>query len=186
MKCGPKMTMNDPHKIECWGFASPRLAVGQLHALSTVRQCLTRNVQAVQAAAVVTWMKQTRVAKCEKMSKIYDLLNDQSELQELIRYYYYVSLIPEQRVKANHKLVIGELDRAFTNCRLHMVEVIGEYDEDGIIDFMVTMAPVAYNKCDFKYVFKFYGDDWHDYYSYEYLDPDYNDLFSESDDDEDM
>jgi len=137
MKCGPKMTENDPHK----------------------------------------------------MSKIYDLLNGQPHLQEEIRYYYYVSLLPtlEQRLN-NRKLVIGELDRAFTNCRLHMVEVIGGYDEDGIIDFMVTSAPVAYNKKNkFKYVFNgFYGDDWYDYYSYEYLDPDYNDLFSESDDDEDM
>lgn len=123
-----------------------------------------------------------------KMSKIYDLLNDQPHLQELIRDSYY-KLIRDsyykQMAKANHNLAIGELDRAFTNCRQHMVEVIGEYDEDGIIDFMVTSAAVAYNRCDFKYVFRgFYGKDWYDYYSYEYLDPDYNDLFSESEDDE--
>ena len=121
-----------------------------------------------------------------KMSKIYDLLNDQPHLQELIRDSYYKQMAKanhKQMAKANHKLAIGELDRAFTNCRLHMVEVIGEYDEDGIIDFMVTSA---YNS-DFRYVFRgFYGKDWYDYYSYEYLDPDYNDLFSESDDDEDM
>ena len=125
-----------------------------------------------------------------KMSKIYDLLYDQPHLQELIRDSYY-KLIRDsyykQMAKANHKLAIGELDRAFENCRKHMVEVIGEYDEDGIIDFMVTSASVAYNRCDFRYVFRgFYGKDWYEYYSYEYLDPDYNDLFSESDDDEDM
>ena len=121
-----------------------------------------------------------------KMSKIYDRLNDKLNLQELIKYYYYISLIPEQR-EANHKLAVDELNTAFTNCRLHMVEVIGEYDEDGIIDFMVTNAPMTNNRCNFKYIFNsFYGDDWYDYYSYEYLDPDYNDLFSDSDNDEDM
>ena len=117
MKCGPKMSMNDPHK----------------------------------------------------MSNIYDLLNDQPDLQKLVKYYYYVSLIPEQR-QHNHKLAIGELDRAFTNCRQHMQEMLGGSDEDDIIDFMVASAPVAYNKCSFKYVFNdFYGEDWADYYYHEYL-----------------
>ena len=117
-----------------------------------------------------------------KMNKIYDLLNDQPHLQELIRDFYY-----KQMAKANYKLVIGQLDSAFKNCRQHMVEVIGECDEDEIIDFMVTNAPGAYNKCNLNYVFNgFYGDDWQEYYSYEYLDPDYNNLFSESDDDKDM
>ena len=117
-----------------------------------------------------------------KISKIYDRLNDQPNLQKLIRDSYYDTLISEQRKNniANHKLAIGELNRAFENCRQHMKEDIGECDENRIIDFMIINAPAAYCKCDFKYIINlYYGKYWHDYYSSEYLDPDYNDLLSD-------
>ena len=80
------------------------------------------------------------------MSNIYDLLNDQPDLQKLIKYYYYMSLIPEQRWY-NYKSVVAKLDSAFTNCREHMRVMLGGSD--------------AYNEISLIRVFNdFYGEDW--------------------------
>ena len=127
------------------------------------------------------------------MTQVYDMLNLQPDLQELIKYFYYESIIQENRRK-NYKSVIDNLDSAFTNCRQHMQLKLGVCDEDYIINFMIEEYYSAgekrgfycqgYDEISLRRVFNnFYGAEWLDYYYQEYLVLDYSDESDQSDDD---
>ena len=116
-----------------------------------------------------------------KFSDIYDRLNNQPHLQEIIKQNYYESVLTVQRA---HDLwqVNDTLSYAFNNVRTHQEEVYGCADQNEFLRFMkhsVFYEIVGNNKFGpIRYGFKgviehFYGEDFVSFY----------DKYSDSEDD---
>ena len=116
-----------------------------------------------------------------KFSDIYDRLNNQPHLQEIIKQNYYESVLTVQR---KHDLwqVNDTLSYAFNNVRTHQEEVYGCADQNEFLRFMkhsVFYEIVGNNKFGpIRYGFKgviehFYGEDFVSFY----------DKYSDSEDD---
>ena len=106
---------------------------------------------------------------------IYDRLNSQPHIQEIIRNKYYETVLGEKR-QEDHREVIDILNYSFANVRQHMTAHWNEVDENEIIEFLREWGNyyqvIAPNKL-YGYmgaIEQFYGDDFLDYFSYEYGD----------------
>jgi hypothetical protein len=106
---------------------------------------------------------------------IYDKLNCQPNLQDIIKQFYYDNICKENQRK-NHAEVIDILNYCFKNVREHQQLYHQVVDEDYILEFMLEEG--NYYELTEKnkfYGFKntiefFYGDDWLEYREYAYDD----------------
>tara|TARA_B100001094_G_C17800726_1_gene609002 strand:- start:223 stop:594 length:372 start_codon:yes stop_codon:yes gene_type:complete len=106
---------------------------------------------------------------------IYDRLNSQPHIQEIIRNNYYDTLLGEKR-QEDHREVIDILNYAFANVREHMTAHWNEVNENEMGEFLREAGHyyevIGPNKL-YGYrraIEQFYGDDFMDYFSYEYAD----------------
>ena len=112
-----------------------------------------------------------------KYLDIYDKLNNQPHLQEIIRNYYYDDILNEQARHAKFH-VLDTLNYAFNNAITHQKQIYGWIeDENCFLRFIrppVFYEVIRYGKLGEQiYGFRgiieqYYGNDWIDYYSYEY------------------
>jgi hypothetical protein len=70
-----------------------------------------------------------------KFADIYDMLNEQPHLQEIIRQSYYDDVLREES-KENKSRVIDQLNYVFKNVRIHQIELFGDSDEEYILGTM--------------------------------------------------
>jgi len=115
----------------------------------------------------------------DKFAAIYDRLNSQPHLQDIIKQSYYDAVLTVQRA---HDLwhVNQTLSYVFNNVRTHQEEIYGFHDETDILRFMKQyyeifgnnkFGPILYG---FKGVIEhFYGEDFVSFY----------DKYSDSEDD---
>ena len=117
-----------------------------------------------------------------KFANIYDRLNAQPQLQEIIKSHYYAEILRDQ-AKENNVHVIDQLNYAYSNAKKHQKELYGGPDDDNMLDFMkengnfseiIRTTNEGKNiKYGLKGVFNdFYGNSWVEFYYWEYL---YND-----------
>jgi len=117
-----------------------------------------------------------------KFANIYDRLNEQPQLQEIIKSHYYAEILRDQ-AKENNVHVIDQLNYAYSNAKKHQKELYGGPDDDNMLDFMkengnfseiIRTTNEGKNiKYGLKGVFNdFYGNSWVEFYYWEYL---YND-----------
>ena len=115
----------------------------------------------------------------DKFASIYDRLNEQPHLQEIIRNYYYGEILRDE-AKENNVHVIDQLNYAYSNAKQHQKELYGSPDDDYMVQFMKENANFSEIirttkkgkniKYGLKGVFnEFYGNAWQDYYYWEYL-----------------
>jgi len=113
-----------------------------------------------------------------KFAVIYDRLNSQPHIQEIIRKKYYDTLLGVlgEKQQENHREVVDILNYSFANVRQHQLAQTNEIYENEIIEFLRVAGNyyevIAPNKL-YGYrraIEQFYGDDWEDYYNYEYAD----------------
>ena len=106
---------------------------------------------------------------------VYDMLNLQPNIQDIIKQFYYDSICKENQRK-NHGEVVDILNYCFKNVREHQQLFHQVVDEDYILEFMLEEG--NYYELTEKnkiYGFKntiefFYGDDWLEYREYAYDD----------------
>ena len=106
---------------------------------------------------------------------IYDRLNSQPHIQAIIRNKYYETVLGEKR-QEDHREVIDILNYAFANVREHQLAQMNDTDENEIIEWLRESGHyyevIGPNKL-YGYrraIEQFYGDDWADYYEYEFGD----------------
>tara|TARA_B100000902_G_scaffold144944_1_gene142240 strand:+ start:106 stop:492 length:387 start_codon:yes stop_codon:yes gene_type:complete len=113
-----------------------------------------------------------------KFAVIYDRLNSQPDLQEIIKEKYYDTVLRENREKQqeNHREVVDILNYSFSNVRQHQLALSNQVNENEIIVFLKEgghyYEVIGPNKL-YGYrraIEQFYGDDWEDYFEYEYGD----------------
>ena len=113
-----------------------------------------------------------------KFASIYDKLNEQPHLQEIIRNYYYDGILKDEAKDAKFH-VLDTLNYAYGNVRQHQEEIYGCADEEDFLRFImhsVFYEVIGNNKFGkviygFKRIIEqYYGSDWEEYYNYEYLD----------------
>ena len=121
--------------------------------------------------------------EAQKFANIYDNLNSQPHLQEIIKNFYYDELLKEEE-KKNKFHVIDTLNYAFNNARRHQEQIYDTIDENYFLRFIRhsvfyeiigknKFGPIIYG---FKGILQnYYGDDFNDYFKYEYgdIDADY-------------
>lgn len=113
-----------------------------------------------------------------KFASIYDKLNEQPHLQEIIRNYYYDGILKDE-AKDGKFHVLDTLNYAYGNVRQHQEEIYGRVEEKDFLRFIkhsVFYEVIGNNKFGkviygFKRIIEqYYGSDWQEYYNYEYLD----------------
>tara|TARA_B100001094_G_C18139997_1_gene777278 strand:+ start:725 stop:1090 length:366 start_codon:yes stop_codon:yes gene_type:complete len=110
-------------------------------------------------------------------ANIYNKLNKQPHLQEIIRNYYYDGILNDQAKDAKFH-VLDTLNYAFKNARTHQKQIYGWIeDENYFLRFIRhsvfyevirngKLGPQIYG---FRGIIEqYYGNDWNDYYNYEY------------------
>ena len=117
--------------------------------------------------------------EAHKFSKIYDKLEGQQHLQDIIKEHYYEAILRDLRDEAKEAKfhVLDTLNYAFKNARIHQEEIYGRTLERTLLTFMkhcLFYQVIGHNKFGpiiygFKGILEqFYGNDWEEYYQYEY------------------
>ena len=114
--------------------------------------------------------------EAEKFVNIYDRLNGQPHLQDIIKQHYYEDILRDEAKEAKFH-VLDTLNYAFKNARIHQEEIYGRTLERTFLTFMkhsLFYQVVGHNKFGpiiygFKRIIEqFYGNDWSDYYNEHY------------------
>jgi len=114
--------------------------------------------------------------EAQKFADIYDKLEEQPHLQDIIKQHYYEDILRDEAKDAKFHL-LDTLNYAFRNAREHQEEIHGYIDEDYLLKFMRRsvfyevigngkLGPVIYGWHGI--IDKYYGNYWQDYYEYEY------------------
>jgi hypothetical protein len=114
--------------------------------------------------------------EAHKFVDIYDRLNDQPHLQDIIKQHCYEAILKEEAKEAKFH-VLDTLNYAFKNARIHQEEIYGRTLEKTMLTFMKhsMFYQVVRNGKHGPQIYGwhgiieyFYGDDWNDYYNQHY------------------
>ena len=112
-----------------------------------------------------------------KFASIYDKLNEQPHLQEIIRNYYYDGILKDEAKDAKFH-VLDTLNYAFKNARTHQKQIYGWIEDENCFlrfirhsYFYQVIGNNKFGKVIYGFrgiIEEYYGNDWNDYYNYEY------------------
>ena len=117
--------------------------------------------------------------EAHKFSLIYDRLEGQPYLQDIIKEHYYEPILRDLRDEANDAKfhLLDTLNYAFKNARQHQQEIYGRDDEDYLLQFMrnsMFYEVIRNGKYGVQIygwhgiIEQYYGNDFNDYFEYEY------------------
>ena len=124
-------------------------------------------------------MQKSIKMEAHKFADIYDRLQGQQHLQDIIKEHYYEAILRDLRDEAKEAKfhVLDTLNYAFKNVRIHQEEIYGRTLERTLLTFMkhsLFYQVIGHNKFG-KIIYgfrgiieQFYGNDWSDYYNEHY------------------
>ena len=121
-------------------------------------------------------MQKSIKMEAHKFADIYDRLQGQPHLQDIIKQHYYEDILRDEAKDAKFHL-LDTLNYAFKNARQHQQEIYGRDDEDYLLQFMRNSmfyevirngkrGPIIYGWHGI--IDKYYGNDWENYFEYEF------------------
>lgn len=124
-------------------------------------------------------MQKSIKMEAHKFSEIYDKLEGQQHLQDIIQQHYYEDILRDLRDEAKDAKfhLLDTLNYAFKNARQHQEHIYGCNDEDYLLKFMRhsmfyevirndKFGPIIYGWHGI--IEQYYGNDWEEYYKFEY------------------